>query len=396
MDVTIVSPSRPGLELEEDFLLTDVARLKRWLPWLLLFRAFRVAIHHRRMFVGIAFVWLVIAGTAGVNWMFGDPVALPDFESSLDEPQPPFVELLQNPWHELSPHLLTTRALYPLQEILRQSWKVIDSEHRMPQLLNWLWLAGWTLLAGGLISRMAALEVTQHHEASLRSAVGYVFRHAISYLGGPLTVVCGFLFFAALNALLGVIGCIPGMGPYLIWLGWPLALVSGVFLAMLVVGFTISWPLMICTTSTEGTDPFDGLSRSYNYLFVRPWYALFLMLLLLMYGGLLLYFVEGMVLLTWQITVSTVAMGGGLAALPDGWLSFWKSLLGSIPLAFAVSLFWTAMTIVYLLLRKSEDSTPLDVVDMDTPPQSGLPLVGVPAAARREAARQATADDSDS
>ena len=38
----------------------------------------------------------------------------------------------------------------------------------------------------------------------------------------------------------------------------------------LAVGLAAGWPLMWPTISSEGTDAFDALSRSYAYVYQRP------------------------------------------------------------------------------------------------------------------------------
>ena len=55
-----------------------------------------------------------------------------------------------------------------------------------------------------------------------------------------------------------------------------------------------------------------------------------------------------------------------------------QGLLGS----FGINLFWTSVTIIYLLLRQSIDKMPLDRLapsDQERPPRDPLPVVGMPA-----------------
>ncbi|MCH7689226.1 MAG: hypothetical protein IH899_21555 [Planctomycetes bacterium] len=65
----------------------------------------------------------------------------------------------------------------------------------------------------------------------------------------------------------------------------------------------------------------------------------------------------------------------GLLATP--WMQFWAILVHG----FVYSYFWTSVTIMYFLLRQSEDAVELDVVSLpeDYQSQSELPLVGVAA-----------------
>ena len=56
---------------------------------------------------------------------------------------------------------------------------------------------------------------------------------------------------------------------------WPVALVIGFLMAMLLVGLFFGWPLMWATVGVESTDAFDSLSRAYSYVFHRPLRLLF-------------------------------------------------------------------------------------------------------------------------
>ena len=60
---------------------------------------------------------------------------------------------------------------------------------------------------------------------------------------------------------------------------WPFVILLGLMMAVLLDRRWSGWPLMWATVSVEGTDAFDALSRSYAYIYHRPWrllwYALF-------------------------------------------------------------------------------------------------------------------------
>ena len=51
---------------------------------------------------------------------------------------------------------------------------------------------------------------------------------------------------------------------------WPLVLVGGFVMTILLLGVLLGWPLMWATISVEGTDSFDALNRTYSYVFQRP------------------------------------------------------------------------------------------------------------------------------
>src|SRR5690554_5418796 len=54
------------MQLEEQFYELDRTRLKRWLPWLSLWRAFRLAIHPRSIILGCLAILLLESGFAAL------------------------------------------------------------------------------------------------------------------------------------------------------------------------------------------------------------------------------------------------------------------------------------------------------------------------------------------
>src|SRR6185369_4907674 len=65
------------------------------------------------------------------------------------------------------------------------------------------------------------------------------------------------------------------LGVLFVGIIWPVVLLCGLFIAILLVGLLFGWPLMWPTVSAEGTDSFDALSRSYSYTYQRPVHYLF-------------------------------------------------------------------------------------------------------------------------
>ena len=61
--------------------------------------------------------------------------------------------------------------------------------------------------------------------------------------------------------------------------------------------------------------------------------------------------------------------------------TLWLDVLGIVQRGVSVSIFWSAITVIYFLLRQSEDGTPLDQVYISDPlPKAeSLPVVGVAA-----------------
>jgi hypothetical protein len=222
----------------------------------------------------------------------------------------------------------------------------------------------------------------------------------------------GFLLLWFMAAGVGLVGRIPVVGEAVLGVLWGVSLLIGFLMAAVAVIVCAGWPLMIAAISVESSDGFDGLSRANTYVTNRPGYALFLVLFAVTYGGLLLYFVAGVTELAVELSMQATDAGSGesinemirpainlgegmvepVSGPGYGLTQFWARLARMLPTAFVYSYFWTAATIIYLLLRRREDGTPLAEIQPNDS-RSGerpAPLVGMAAATERE--RQIAAD----
>lgn len=162
---------------------------------------------------------------------------------------------------------------------------------RVYLLLCLAWAVAVWAFFGGIITRIAAVQITGKDHVTLPEAVQFVRRRYASYVLSPLVPVGLILVIVAAMAVYGMVALIPFVGDVLLYgLGLPLVLLGGVVLAMLLIGL-VGYPLMLATLSVEGTDTFDALSRAYNYVFQAPWTYLGRGLAAVLYGALVMFFV---------------------------------------------------------------------------------------------------------
>lgn len=423
---------------EEQFYPNSRAEMLRRLPFLQLLRAFRLAIDPRKMLLGgIAAVLL-----AGGQWLLDrsplspaatvDEVAAPVWPWEVPVLQPTvwthfFDTALREPFAALKAVAFNGSDLAnSLDAILTPVRTIVDPGRRLFRTGNswpdvaYLWtqllfaLAVWSV-CGGAVARIAALQFAQGRGPSLREAVGYSVRKFGSAFSAPLLPVAFIFVFWLACLTVGLIGRIPGIGETVAGVLWFIPLVCGIALAVILLFIAAGWPLMICTVSVEGTDGFDGLSRSYDYLLSRPWYALSLVLAMLAYGSIVIVFVLGVATLGVNLAEWGVSSGMDDAAvqgLTSGSppllesnpvvpaasetslfgrtaVTFWLQLLALLLWGFVYSFFWSSATIIYFLLRQSADAMPLDRVYVPAADEPrGPPVVGIPAAERAEAERQ--------
>lgn len=265
---------------------------------------------------------------------------------------------------------------------------------------------------GGAISRMAAMNFARDERIPFRSALGFARRKFVSFLTAPLLPI-GLILAAGLFLFLGglIIGSIPYIGGFLAGLGMIFALLAGAVMALVLIGLLAGGSLMWPTIAVEGSDSFDAMSRSYSYVFSRPWKAAFYALVASIYGAITYLFLWFFVWLLFRLARFFVGLGmiwtdrPGTGS-PDGtridvlwpmpgfdtfmrappafgplywddtWgyglTMFWVGLTVLLLCSFLVSFYLCASTIIYYLLRRDVDATDLEDVYSEEGPEEEL------------------------
>jgi len=246
-------------------------------------------------------------------------------------------------------------------------------------LLLWA-LMVWSIV-GGALARMTAMQFARRERISIYQAVRFSTRQFLSYLIAPGLPLAGIGFLLCFNVAVSLIGSIPLAGGPVLALLWGLVLFISLLMAFMLAGIAVGWPLMIAAVSTEDSDGFDGLSRSFGFLLDRPWYALLLVATVLV-AGLCGWFLLN-VLMELTVYLATWSVAAGFQGPPglqlpnhgspdfqlvcaesavEHVISGWMSLFAGLLAGFGPSYFFCAVTVIYLLLRKSDDGTALSEV----------------------------------
>src|SRR5436309_2487560 len=188
------------------------------------------------------------------------------------------------------PGYLWTELVKTLRPVVLLFNPNADGWNRLYLLLVTFWtLLTWALF-GGAITRIAAVQLAGRDRASLRDAVRFVLSRYGAYLAAPLVPLVFIALITLLSILYGVIHLIPLAGDVVDSVAWLFVVLLGLGQAILLVGL-VGYPLMYATVSTEGSDTFDALSRSYNYVFQSPWNYIWYGLVAVAYGAVLVFFV---------------------------------------------------------------------------------------------------------
>jgi len=266
-------------------------------------------------------------------------------------------------------------------------------------------------LCGGAIYRMAALNTARDERIPLQAALDFAWRKISGFVTAPLFPVGLVLLPGVALFLGGLMMGIPGLGELLGGLGLGLALLAGGLIALVIVGAVAGGSLLWPTIAVEGSDGFDAISRSYSYVFARPWRAAFYAAVALVYGAICYLFVRFFILLVLKAARFFVGAGvfylarpgtGSTAAtkidtlwpaptwenlLParppfgmENWeglgailFSLWLMLVIALLWAFVISFYASASTVIYGLLRQRVDGTDFDDVYIEADEQPEWP-----------------------
>ncbi len=313
------------------------------LPWLLLLRAPTIAV--RPGCWAAAFVGLVLMlAPSGLGLATTAPDGVYLSERATEEPT------LFDPLGSFFIERAQQQVTMPWQTMLAglQPWT-------WPKAALLTWRLGIAMLVGGVICRLAVVELTRGERLPLREALSFVAQRKGSLLAAP-AIMLGLTLLVALP-----LGAGDGLAGE--WLAWPAALglpiaVGLALLAVLLGGvLVLAWTLLPAAIATEANDAFDAVSCTYAYVWQRPLRYAFYASLVLTLGwisGCVVELIGGAIE---QLSFTNVE-SPQLARL----IGFWFH-------AFAIlksSLFWSyafvASTAIFLLLRRDVDEKQLDEV----------------------------------
>jgi len=219
-----------------------------------------------------------------------------------------------------------------------------------------------------------------------------------SFLATPLAPIGIVAFISAFVVLLGLIGNIPFAGELIVGLGMPLALAAGALIAVILIGAVAGFNLMFPAIAYDGSDCFDAISRSFSYVYARPWRMLFYTAIAAVYGSICYTFVRFFAFLSLWITrwsMQIILWADDSVGRTNKLTAIWpkpefRDLLGSpgptqtnqtewvaaflvylfllvvvgLVVSFIISFYFSANTIIYSLMRNKVDNTPREDIYM--------------------------------
>ncbi len=272
-------------------------------------------------------------------------------------------------------------------------------------------------VCGGAISRAALMQFSRDESVSRPEAFVFALRRAGSLFGAAITPVLIIVAVALVLYIGGWIGAIPWIGEILVGLLFIFVVLLGFAAGLSIIFAFVAYPLLAPAVVAEDRDALDACSTAGSYVTRRPWKLAFYYLVALAYGGLCIQVAK------WVVTLALWAGGTSLGLsmnhgdafgrpagtdktrienkldamwLPPSfvvnrpfygvptelelhhasWLGralikLWILLLYMAFAAFVMSLFFSAATIIFLLLRREVDYADISEVYLEEPNRGG-------------------------
>jgi hypothetical protein len=286
-----------------------------------------------------------------------------------------------NPAGALTNMLMSVRAIM---------WALF--EHPLISLPYFILLFIVFAFAGGAISRIAALEFAKDEKPGFFQALRFARAKFKSFIAAPLAPILLIFILGFIIFIFGALGNVPYAGEILVAMLLILAIVLSFLITLLIIGLLAGFNLMYPAISYEGSDSFDAISRSFSYVYARPWRMGFYSILAAIYGALCYLFVfifatillwSSYIFLALGMAWSHSSKAQGMSKLEGIWsvkmptlptlfdfsglnwteaaaaliISIIVTIVLCITAAFAISFFFSANTAIYALMRKKVDNT---------------------------------------
>ena len=295
-----------------------------------------------------------------------------------------------------------------------------------------LFTATWAVF-GGAIARIAAVHVARDEKLSIRAALRFSTGKFLSFLFAPIIPLLIIAGLGIVTMLLALVVNIPFFGPIIAGIFFFILLAIGFVMALVLVGTVGGFNLMYPTIAVEGSDSFDAISRSFSYLYARPWRLAFYTIVSVAYGAITYTFLKLFIALMlkmihtfagygvfrhadnmrplWEMLwtgpgrysqlsydLDTLTLGPG-ETLGAYLIALWVYLVISILGAYAISFYFSANTVIYYLMRNEVDATDMDDVfveqqddELMESPAAPAPAAPAPAVATNPAPEAAPAE----
>jgi hypothetical protein len=251
-------------------------------------------------------------------------------------------------------------------------------------------------IGGGAICRIAALQFARDEKPGITESLRFSLKKFWSFFTAPLLPAGFIVLLVILISLLGLLANIPfGLGELITGILTPLALLGGAAAAYTLIGAIAGFDIVFPAIAYDGTDSLDAVSRSFNYIYARPWRMGFYTLTAFFYGAICYIFVRFFAYLLLWSAYTGLRLGAVLDSvrgLPDKIAAIWVEpnfgqllaystetgsfteraaallvylsalIIVGLVVSFIISFYFSANTVIYAIIRNRVDGTALEEI----------------------------------
>jgi hypothetical protein len=255
-------------------------------------------------------------------------------------------------------------------------------------------------IGGGAICRIAALQFAQNEKPGVIESLQFSIKRFTSFFGTPIVPMIIIAIAGICVISVGLISNLPfGIGELGTGILMLPALAAGAIIAAVLLGVLGGLNLAFPAVAYDGSSGMDAVSRSFNYVYAKPWRLGFYTAIAVIYGAVCYIFVRFFAFLLLWSTYRGLRVGAftqSARGLPDkiaaiwpeptfarlasyssaagGWqesiaaiLVFLSALvIVGLVASFIISFYFSANTVIYALMRNQVDETALDEICTET------------------------------
>ena len=263
-------------------------------------------------------------------------------------------------------------------------------------------------IGGGAICRIASLQFAQNEKPGVIESLRFSIRRFTSFFGTPIVPMIIIAITGLCLVSVGLISNIPfGIGELGTGILMLPALAAGAIIAAVLLGAIGGLNLAFPAVAYDGSDGLDAVSRSFNYVYAKPWRLGFYTAMAVIYGAICYIFVRFFAFLLLWSTYRGLRLGAitqSVRGLPDKVAAIWPEptfsrllsysnatgswqestaavliylsalVIVGLVASFIISFYFSSNTVIYALMRNQVDETPLETVYTETAETKGQPV----------------------
>ena len=262
-------------------------------------------------------------------------------------------------------------------------------------------------VGGGAICRIAALQFARGEKPGVTESLRFSIKRFTSFFGTPIVPMIIVAIAGACIAIIGLISNIPlGLGELAVGVLMLPALAAGAIIAAVVLGAIGGFNLTFPAVAYDGSDSLDAVSRSFNYVYAKPWRLGFYTAIAVIYGAICYIFVRFFAFLLLWSTYRGLRLGAitqSARGLPDKIAAIWPEpsfsrlvayssaagnwsesaaaflvylsalVIVGLVASFIISFYFSSNTVIYAMMRNQVDETPLEQIYTEVEETKGQP-----------------------